>query len=159
MPEQSAPAEINAQSRPFLEKVMTRANLPDLFDARDITEVVFRTMRDMMTNEAVDHVAAELHEEAVTPADQKALQNEVAELWTDTNPLVRFLSRVRPPLIIKPETFLFRINQEAGLPPTVTPEVAIKAVFAATKDELSLERIQEIAGFLPGVIRELWEQA
>jgi uncharacterized protein (DUF2267 family) len=32
-------------------------------------------------------------------------------------------------------------------------------VFAATKDELSQERIQEIAGWLPDRIRELWEQA
>jgi uncharacterized protein (DUF2267 family) len=37
--------------------------------------------------------------------------------------------------------------------------MAIKAVFSATKDELSEERIQEIAGFLPDKIRELWEQA
>jgi uncharacterized protein (DUF2267 family) len=32
-------------------------------------------------------------------------------------------------------------------------------VFAATKDELSQERIQEIAGWLPDRIREFWEQA
>lgn len=143
---------------PFLEKVMTRAELSDLYDARDITEVVFRTMRDMMTNEAVDRVADELHKE-MEPTDEKALQNKIEDLWQDTNPLVHFLSRVRPPLIIKADTFLFRIRQEGGLPPQVSPEEAIQAVFAATKDELSPERIKEVANFLPGEIRQMWEQA
>jgi len=150
--------EIALRDRPFLEKVMEKGNLPELYDARDITEVVFRTMRDMMTNEASDRVASELHDEAVNTSE-KALQNEVADLWKDTNPLVSFLSRIRPPLIIKSDTFLFRISQEAGLPPTVDAPTVIKAVFSATKDELSSERIQEIASFLPDQIRQMWEQA
>jgi uncharacterized protein (DUF2267 family) len=37
---------------------------------------------------------------------------------------------------------------------------AVKAVFSATKKELSEERIQEIASWLPeNGVRELWEQA
>jgi uncharacterized protein (DUF2267 family) len=156
---QEGPAvPIATKDMPFLEKVMLKAELEDIFDARDVTEVVFRTMRDVMTNEAVDRVTGELHEAAL-PTEDKALQDEIADLWKDTNPIVRFLSRVRPPLEIKPETFLFRINQEAGLPRGVEPEMALSSVFAATKEELSEERIQEIAGFLPDVIRQLWEQA
>ncbi|MFB2967944.1 DUF2267 domain-containing protein [Aerosakkonema sp. BLCC-F183] len=149
---------IATKDMPFLEKVMLKGNLSDPFDARDITEVVFRTMRDMMSTEAADRVANELHEEAL-PTKDKALQNEVAELWKDTNPIVSFLSRVRPPLIIKSDTFLFRVAQEAGLQPDVEPETVVKAVFSATKEELSQERIQEIANFLPDKIRQLWEQA
>ncbi|MBD1804169.1 DUF2267 domain-containing protein [Microcoleus sp. FACHB-SPT15] len=149
---------IATKDMPFLEKVMLKGDLEDIFDARDITEVVFRTMRDMMTNEATDRVASELHTQA-EPTEDKALQNEIADLWTDTNPIVSFLSRVRPPLIIKSDTFLFRIRQESGLPKDVEPETVIKAVFAATKDELSEERIQEVAGFLPDKILELWQQA
>ena len=149
---------IASKDMPFLEKVMLKGNLGDLFDARDITEVVFRTMRDMMSTEAADRVANELHE-PMEPTKDKALQNEVADLWKDTNPIVSFLSRIRPPLIIKSETFLFRIRQEAGLQPDVAPETVVKAVFSATKDELSQERIQEIASFLPDKIRQLWEQA
>lgn len=151
-------APIAAKDMPFLEKVMSKSNLGDLFDARDITEVVFRTMRDMMTTEASDRVESELHKEAERTED-KALQNEIADLWKDTNPLVSFLSRIRPPLIIKSDTFLFRISQEASLQPGVEPETVVEAVFSATKDELSPERIQEIAGFLPDQIRALWEQA
>jgi uncharacterized protein (DUF2267 family) len=149
---------IATKDMPFLEKVMFKGELEDIFDARDITEVVFRTMRDMMTTEASDRVADELHKEA-EPTKDKALQNEIAELWKDTNPIVSFLSRIRPPLIIKPDTFLFRIRQEAGLPQGVEPETVIKAVFSATKDELSEDRLKEIAGFLPGEIRQMWEQA
>jgi uncharacterized protein (DUF2267 family) len=149
---------IATKDMPFLEKVMYKGDLEDIFDARDITEVVFRTMRDMMTTEASDRVVEELHKEA-EPTEDKALQNEIADLWKDTNPIVSFLSRIRPPLIIKPDTFLFRIRQEAGLPQGVEPETVIKAVFSATKDELSEDRVKEIAGFLPGEIRQMWEQA
>lgn len=150
---------IATKDMPFLEKVMLKGNLSDIFDARDITEVVFRTMRDMMTNEAVDRVESELHEPAAAEGDQKSVKNEIADLWRDTNPLVHFLSRVRPPLVIKADTFLFRVRQEAGLEPTVAPETVIKAVFSATKEELSQDRVQEVAQFLPDKIRELWETA
>jgi len=115
-------------------------------------------MRDMMTTEASDQVAEELHKEA-EPTDDKALQNEVADLWKDTNPIVAFLSRVRPPLKIKPENFIRRVNQEGGLAQGDDPKQVIMAVFSATKDDLSEERISEIAGFLPDEIREMWQQA
>lgn len=149
---------IATKDMPFLEKVMYKGNLSDIFDARDITEVVFRTMRDMMTTEAADRVESELHKTA-EPTEDKALQNEIADLWKDTNPLVSFLSRIRPPLIIKSDTFLFRIRQEASLEQGLDPEPVVKAVFSATKDELSEDRVKEIAGFLPDKIRELWETA
>lgn len=149
----------------FLEKVMVKSGLADPYDARDITEVVFRTMRDMMTNEAVDHVAEELHSPLMEENKDKTiytatpLATEVEDLWKDTNPIVHFLSRVRPTLNIRDTTFLFRIRQESSLPSTVEPEQVVKAVFSATKDELSPERIQEIAEFLPGTVLQLWQDA
>ncbi|RUR84554.1 DUF2267 domain-containing protein [Chlorogloeopsis fritschii PCC 9212] len=152
------------EHRSFLEKVMVKAGFADLYDARDFTEVVFRVMRDLMTTETADRVEAELHQEAV-PTKEKALQMEVAELWRDTNPIVGFLSRVRPPwqgpgiFKIDSDRFLFRVANESGMPRSVEREQAVKAVFSATKDELSEERIQEIASWLPDHVRELWEQA
>ncbi|HIK16305.1 MAG TPA: DUF2267 domain-containing protein [Leptolyngbyaceae cyanobacterium M33_DOE_097] len=149
----------------FLEKVMVQGGLADLYDARDITEVVFRTMRDMMTNEAVDHVSDELDKPLVegnrdrTIYTATPLATEVKDLWEDTNPIVHFLSRIRPALNIRDTTFLFRIKQESGLPQNTEVEKVVKAVFAATKDELSSERVQEIAEFLPGTVRQLWEMA
>ncbi|MDM9580782.1 DUF2267 domain-containing protein [Nostoc sp. GT001] len=152
------------EHRSFLEKVQVKAGFADPYDARDFTEVVFRVMRDLMTTEASDRVEAELHIEAV-PTDEKALQFEVSDLWKDTNPIVGFLSRVRPPwkglgiFNIDSDRFLFRVANESGMPRSVEREQAVKAVFSATKDELSEERIQEIASWLPDYVRQLWEQA
>jgi Uncharacterized conserved protein len=76
---------------------MVRGGLADPYDARDLTEVVFRVMRDLMTTETADHVEAELHEPAYTTEEKELQKLEIAELWRDTNPIVGFLSRVRPP--------------------------------------------------------------
>ncbi|MEP6517828.1 DUF2267 domain-containing protein [Microcoleus vaginatus] len=156
---------IASKDMPFLEKVMVNGHLEDIFDARDITEVVYRVMRDVMTKDAIEHVESELHKE-VLPTDDKTLQQEIADLWKDTNPLVGLLSRIRQPLTGPPapagidgNLFARRVELEGALPSGVKPETAIAAVFSATKDELSEERIQEIAGFLPDRIRGIWESA
>jgi uncharacterized protein (DUF2267 family) len=149
----------------FLEKVAAQGGLADIYDARDITEVVFRTMRDMMTKDAVDHVAQDLHKPLMEDNKDRTvyaatpLATEVEDLWKDTNPVVHFLSRLRPALNIRDTTFLFRIQQESGMPSHIEVERVVKAVFSATKDELPTERIQEITGFLPGKVRQLWEEA
>jgi uncharacterized protein (DUF2267 family) len=155
---------IGSKDMPFLEKVMLKGGLEDIFDARDISEVVFRVMRDLMTTEAADHVESELHKEAL-PSEDKSLQMEIADLWHDTNPIVRYLSRVRPPwdgpgiFKIDGDRFLFRVANESGFSHNVDREQVISAVFSATKDELSQERIAEIAGWMPDYIRKLWDEA
>lgn len=155
---------IPEEHRSFLEKVMQQGGLADPYDARDMTEIVYRVMRDMMTTEAADRVESELHEKAME-TDEKVLQMEISDIWKDSNPIVRFLSRVRPPwqgpgiFKIDSDRFLFRVANEGGQP-MVDREKVIKAVFSATKDELSEERIQEIAGWLPeGRVRQLWQEA
>jgi uncharacterized protein (DUF2267 family) len=158
------------KDRSFLEYVMVEGGFADPYDARDFTEVVFRIMRDLMTTEAADRVADELHEEMM-PTTEKALQMEVTDLWKDTNPIVGFLSRVRPPwqgpgiFKINSDRFFFRAANEGGLermPEDKDKErkQAVKAVFTATKRELSAERIAEIATWLPeDGVRELWNEA
>lgn len=158
------------RDRSFLEKVMVEGGFADPYDARDFTEVVFRVMRDLMTTEASDRVAEDLHTE-VMETDEKVLQMEITDLWKDTNPLVGFLSRVRPPwqgpgiFKINSDRFFFRVANEGGFERApdhkdADRKQAVKAVFSATKRELSEERIQEIATWLPeGGVRELWQQA
>ncbi len=150
---------IAEKDKAFLEKVRDRAGLPDLFDARDITEVVFRTLRDLMSAEASDRVAFEMSGSSAPASAPPATQIDLAELWKDTNPIVSFLSQIRPPLEIDADSFLKRVGLEAGLPANVTAEKAVEAVFSATKDELSTERRQEIASLLVGKVRELWAQS
>lgn len=163
-PESGSSTPIAEKDLPFLEKVMVKGGLSDIFDARDITEVAFRVMRDLMTTEAADRVEAELHKPA-EKSDDKSLQMEIAELWHDTNPIVGFLSRVRPPwqgpgiFKIDSDRFLFRVANEGGMPPNADREKVVMAIFSATKDELSQERIQEIASWLPDVVRKMWEEA
>lgn len=161
---------IATKDMPFLEKVMLKSGLEDIFDTRDVVEVVFRVMRDLMSTEASDRVKEELHKEAL-PTKDKSLQMEIADLWKDTNPLVGFLSRIRPPFEqhhgpglfnIDDDRFLFRVKNESAMAATgydLDREQVVKAVFAATKDELSEERIKEVASWLPGRVRELWEEA
>lgn len=160
----------------FLEKVMVEGGFADPYDARDFTEVVYRVMRDLMTNEAVDHVAEELHTPFAEGSNDKTLYTatppatEIEDLWKDTNPIVRFLSRVRPPwhgsgvFKIDSDRFFFRVANEAGFErgpenKDAARKRAVKAVFSATKDELSEERIQEVAEFLPDDVRQLWLEA
>lgn len=145
----------------FIETVMQKGHLEDAHIAKDVTELVFRTMRDLMTTEASDRVAAELHEQKeVVPTDApKPLPDKVEDLWQDTNPIVGFISRIREPLKIDSESFLYRIRQEAHLPEGISSETVVSAVFSATKEELSPERIEEIASFLPEKVQEMWRQA
>lgn len=151
--------QIATKDLAFLKKVMLRGHLSDIYDARDLTELVFRTMRDLMTTKAARNVEADLEGQVLPSTDKEALMEDISELWKDTNPLVHFLSELRPPLSFSADTFLFRIEQEGSIPKNSGPKTVVKAVFAATKDELSQERIEEIAKFMPGEILELWQGA
>jgi uncharacterized protein (DUF2267 family) len=144
---------------PFLEKVAFKAELPDIFDARDLTNVVYRTMRDLMPKDLSKAVESELHEEIEENAQNKRLQDEIADLWKDDNPLVAWISKVRPTLKFDADTFIFRIEQEGGLPRGTTGEKVINAVFSATKEELSEDVEKQVSEFLPGKIKDMWEAA
>ncbi|MGK7909037.1 MAG: DUF2267 domain-containing protein [Synechococcus sp.] len=133
----------------FLETVAVQGGLDSTYDARDIAEVVFRSIRDLMPTEASDRIASEL--------DGKS--DSLAQLWKDTNLIVRWLSRVRPPLEVKDEVFLTRIQQEAGVPLYVDSADVMVAVFRGIKEVLSLETNSEIARHLPGQIRVAWNRA
>ncbi|MEL6938115.1 MAG: DUF2267 domain-containing protein [Cyanobacteria bacterium J06598_1] len=141
-----ASKKISPNEQVFLEKVMKRSSIPDIYDARDITIVVLRSLRDLMSTEASERTAEEFDDE------------KIAKLWKDDNPIVAALAKLRPPLNIDTETFLRRIKQEGGVPKNVSPESAVIAVFSAIKEEMSPERKGEIAQFLPEGLKVMWEQ-
>jgi len=141
MPKTMSPAE-----ETFLKKVMKKSSIPDIYDARDITIVVFRALRDLISTEASERTAAALDDD------------QIARLWKDDNPIVAALAKLRPPLNVDTETFLRRIRQEGGVPKNVTPEAAVIAVFSTVREELPPERVQEIASFLPDGLKVMWEQ-
>ena len=60
---------------------------------------------------------------------------------------------------MKTKIFIRRVEQEGGMPRGTDGETVIKAVFAATKAEISSARNKEIAQFLPGKIQQLWQSA
>ena len=48
---------------------------------------------------------------------------------------------------------------KAPIPPTSNGEIVTKAVFSATKDDLSDKNIEVVAKWLPeGKVRALWEE-
>ena len=138
--------KISPNEQVFLEKVMQRSSIPDIYDARDITIVVLRSLRDLMSTDLADRTESDFTDE------------KIALLWKDDNPIVAALSKLRPPLKIDTETFLRRIRQEGGVPKNVSPESAVIAVFSAVREELTPERNKEIADFLPDGLKVMWEQ-
>lgn len=138
--------KISPNEQAFLEKVMQRSSIPDIYDARDITIVVLRSLRDLMSTDLADRTGSEFSDE------------KIAQLWKDDNPIVAALSKLRPPLNVDTETFLRRVRQEGGVPKNVSPESAVIAVFSAVREELSPERTREIASFLPDGLKVMWEQ-
>ncbi|MEO1622256.1 MAG: DUF2267 domain-containing protein [Cyanobacteria bacterium J06632_3] len=138
--------KIGPNEETFLKKVMQRSSIPDIYDARDITIVVLRSLRDLVSTEVSEKTAEDFSDE------------KIAQLWKDDNPIVAALAKLRPPLNIDTETFLRRIRQEGGLPKNVSPESAVIAVFSTVREELSDERRQEISSFLPDGLKVMWEQ-
>mgnify|MGYP006266230417 CR=1 FL=1 len=148
----------------FLQKVALQANLTNLYEAKEMSEIVFRVMRDMMDASLIDAISADLNASAHV-GKNKILTVPISQLWNDSNPIVGWLSRIRSPFGheapggIDDTWFLRRVRLEGGIPKTSTAPETVKAVFAATKAELSEANIQAVESRLPGRIRLFWKQA
>lgn len=145
-----------ADDRSFLEKVIANSTLQTVNEAQVATKIVFRILRDLLPREQVDEVATELETEA-PKADM-----EIKDLWKDTNAMVSFFSNLSPvqQLNISKDTFMLRLKQEGQLPENADAENVAKAVFKATKEELSSEQIDNVSNCLKNDdILLLWQQA
>jgi uncharacterized protein (DUF2267 family) len=151
---------------PFIDKVTQIGHFQSRDLAEETVEVIFRSMREMMTQDAIERVREELKnktavsaEEVDIPSQDKAIEKDLAELWKDPDPVAATISRDNNPHQISSDQFLDRIKQQVNLPPSVTPEGAVKAVFSLTKPELSEDRVQEVSTYLPDKIQKMWIEA
>ena len=144
------------RNKAFLEKVVAETNLKTINEAQTATKVVFRILRDLLPREEVDKLADELREDA-PKADM-----ELKDLFKDTNPMVSFFSYISPiqQLNINKDTFMLRLKQEGAVRHDTDAEAVTKAVFGATKAEISSEQIDNVAKCISDdEIRTIWQQA
>ena len=144
------------KNKAFLDKVIANSNLQTENEAQTAIKVVFRILRDLLPREEVDKLADELREDA-PKADM-----EIKDLFKDTNPMVSFFSYISPiqQLNISKDTFMLRLEQEGAIRHDTDAEEVTKAVFSATKDEISSEQIENVAKCISDdEIRTLWQQA
>ncbi|WP_036478242.1 DUF2267 domain-containing protein [Myxosarcina sp. GI1] len=141
----------------FLDKVITNTSLETVNEAQTATKVTFRILRDCLPREEVDKLADELRGEEAPKADM-----EVKDLWKDPNPMVSFFSYISPAqnLNISKDVFLLRLKQEGAVRHEADAETVTKAVFKATKDELSQEQVSNVAkSITDNELSQLWQQA
>ena len=145
------------KNKTFLDKVIANSNLQTVNEAQTATKVVFRILRDLLPREEIDKLADELRGEEAPNADM-----EIKDLFKDTNPMVSFFSYISPiqQLNISKDTFMLRLNQEGAVRHDTDPETVTRAVFNATKEELSSEQIANVAKCISdNELRAIWQQA
>ena len=145
------------KNQAFLDKVIANSNLNTVNEAQTATKVVFRILRDLLPREEVDKLADELRGEEAPNADM-----EIKDLFKDTNPMVSFFSYISPiqQLNISKDTFMLRLNQEGAVRHDTDAEAVTKAVFSATKEEISQEQIENVAKCISDdELRSIWLQA
>ena len=144
------------KNKAFLDKVIAETNLKSVNEAQTATKVVFRILRDLLPREEVDKLADELREDA-PKADM-----EIKDLFKDTNPMVSFFSYISPiqQLNIDKDTFMLRLKQEGAVRHDTDAEAVTKAVFNATKAEISQEQIENVANCISDdELRSIWLQS
>ena len=148
--------QTQSKHQAFLDKVIAETNLTTVNEAQTATKVVFRILRDLLPREEVDKLADELRGEEAPNADM-----EIKDLFKDTNPMVSFFSYISPiqQLNISKDVFMLRLQQEGAIRSDTDAEQVTKAVFKATKDELSQEQIDNVTNCLSDEIRTLWQQS
>ena len=145
------------KNKAFLEKVIAETNLETVNEAQTATKVVFRILRDLLPREEVDKLADELRGEEAPNANM-----EIKDLFKDPNPMVSFFSYISPiqQLNIDKDTFMLRLKQEGAVRHDTDAEAVTKAVFSATKAEISQEQVENVANCISDdELRSIWLQS
>jgi uncharacterized protein (DUF2267 family) len=124
----------------FYRRVAERVGEGGSEAARKGTGAVLQTLRDRLTPQEADQVAAQL------PVPLKAV-------WTAGERSDR-----EPAKLHRPE-FLDRVRREAGLATARQAEWLTVAVFSALKGQLSEGEAEDVLTQLPKDLKELWIEA
>jgi uncharacterized protein (DUF2267 family) len=122
----------------FFRRVMLEAGRPDLEDARRLTAVVFHALRDRLTRDEANQVAAQL------PAELKTLWRTGEVAW-------------REPLKMDRDEFYARVRAEAELASDREARAVTRAVFAALQDQLSPGETDDVLAQLPRDLKAVWK--
>jgi uncharacterized protein (DUF2267 family) len=127
-------------TRAFYRTVMETSREIDGDLARRATAAVLHALRDRLTIDEADHVAAQL------PAELKTVWGQ-GEMFG------------REPVKMHVEEFLERVMAEVGLPSTREAQWMTLAVFAALKNQISPGEADDVLAQLPTDLKSLWLEA
>jgi uncharacterized protein (DUF2267 family) len=124
----------------FYRNVMTASHRPYRDLAKRVTAAVFHALRDRLTPDEADQLAAQL-------------PLELKDVWAAGEGFER------PPVKMNRAEFLERVREEADLPSEREAQWATLAVFAALKAQLSPGEADDVLAQLPKDLKELWTEA
>lgn len=124
----------------FYGMVRERLGQCDREEAKRGTAAVFRALRDRLTPDEADQVAAQL------PGPLKAV-------WSEGEPAER------TPLKMDREQFYERVREDVGLITAQEARWLTLAVFAALKGSLSPGEVEDVMAQLPKDLKEVWVEA
>jgi uncharacterized protein (DUF2267 family) len=127
-------------ARTMYSRVAIEAELDSLAEARQVTGVVLRALRDRLMPEEAEQASAQL------PTELKALWRAGPEA-------------PHRPLRMHRRDFYERVKTEAGLASVRTAERATDAVFAALKEQISGGECDDILAQLPKDLKQVWVHA
>jgi uncharacterized protein (DUF2267 family) len=121
-------------------RVGIEANLESVDEARQVTGVVLRALRDRLTPEEAEQASAQL------PTEIKALWHAGPEA-------------PHRPVRMHCRDFYERVKAEGGLASLRQAELATEAVFAALKEQISDGECDDILAQLPRDLKQVWVHA
>jgi uncharacterized protein (DUF2267 family) len=128
------------KARTMYSRVSIEADLDSLAEARQVTGVVLRALRDRLSPEEAEQASAQL-------------PTELKELW-HAGP-----EPPRRPVRMHRRDFYDRVKAEAGLANVRKAELATDAVFAALKEQISDGECDDILAQLPKDMKRVWVHA
>ncbi len=128
------------ETRAFYRMVRERMQGLGLEASKQGTAVVLRALRDRLTRDEADQVAAQL-------------PRPLKEAWVLGD------QPRRRPLKMRRDEFLQRVKHEAGLGSGDAARRLTEAVFAALKAQLSRGEADDVWAQLPRDLKELWVAA